>query len=196
MRDREKGVWVGLGGSCLLAALLTGWIIRGNAISSRSMPIAAPSSMGSDTPFAQALAQARALQLQAQVRVKDQLEALEEWDPDRITGSVPEQYRRLFLARTRELWLAREAAGRAVALAQTPDQKYRSCRLLARLECDAGRHGEELLLARRLVRIAPDRADARLYQQHAAACVGGHPVDLRPAMAVSPTQESATSTPN
>jgi hypothetical protein len=104
--------------------------------------------------------------------VKRQLEALEEWDPDAFNGSAIERQRLHLLAQSSELQTAHEAAVRAVALARGADETYQATRLLARIECESGRHQAELRHARRLMKLGPQNEHSLLALRHAEACNG------------------------
>jgi hypothetical protein len=97
-------------------------------------PLAAPPEL--QTAFQASFSRAREYHLRARIITKQQLEALEEWDPDSIRRSIPEIYRRSFIKRTREIGLARDAASEACRRAKTSDQVYRADRLLASIERD------------------------------------------------------------
>jgi hypothetical protein len=136
-------------------------------------PVAAP------TPFEASFAQARRDYFRAQVIVKRQLEALEEWDSDALRGSAPEIYRRSLLARTPEIGIAEAAAHEAVKRAATTSERYRAVRLLAHIECDRGHHRAELELTRRLVALWPHDLEALLMLQRAAEEDGQAPLARR-----------------
>jgi hypothetical protein len=78
------------------------------------------------------------------------------------------------LARDRDgnLRRARDAARRAVALAQTPVEEYRAATLLAIIECELGHHRAELQQARRLVNLEPRNRNSLLAMRRAAECNG------------------------
>jgi len=65
---------------------------------------------------------------------------------------------------------AREVAREALGWARTLPERYEATLLLARLECEAGRHAEELRLARKLVALQPGSSDARRMLQRARRC--------------------------
>jgi hypothetical protein len=88
-----------------------------------------------------------------------------------------DQWRRELMARDQSGLLRRAlgCASRAAELARSPQEEYRAVRLLARLECDAGHHREELQQARRLMALAPSREDAASALVHALRCNGLSP---------------------
>jgi hypothetical protein len=106
--------------------------------------------------------------MRAQILAKQQLEALEEWDPDSIRGSMPETYRKNLIARTREIGLAEAAAREACQRAKTNDERYRAARLLARIEHDTRDHQSELEQAKKLVALQPHNPEALLLLERAA----------------------------
>jgi hypothetical protein len=121
----------------------------------------------SQTPFLAVFAQAQQWHLEAQKIAKRQLESLEAWDPDNIRGSMPEIYRRTFIARTQEIGRAAEAARDAAHLAQTAEERYRAARLLLHIEHDLGHHRKELEQAAKLVALQPRKPEARLLLERA-----------------------------
>lgn len=190
MKAFGRGVWsTWLGG--LLILLLVAWVLVRSVAhpGRRAFPQSMRSAPVLSDPYQQAMAEARALHLHAQTESKLQLEALEESDPDALSGSAPEELRRLFLARTRELGQARSAADRAVTLARAPEEQYQATRLLARLECEAGRHGEELRLAHRLVKLRPGDWQGLRRLQQAAVCTGDERLARMAAARLGASQE-------
>jgi hypothetical protein len=166
-------------GLCLLLALFRLWGNPHDAPPLHPQLFSLRAPISHHSPTNEALREARRWRLRAQVLVRDQLEALEEEDPDRMDGRTTDLCRRLLMARTRELLLARVEAARAAALARTPDEIYQTALLRAGLECDAGHHQAELRLARQLVHLKPRDTRALLALQHAAVCIGQVPLVLQ-----------------
>jgi tetratricopeptide (TPR) repeat protein len=126
------------------------------------------------TPFAAALQEAVSDQWRAQHHVNEEREALEAWDPEAAPKNDQESWRRNLMAceSTGSLRQAREAAQRAAARARTPAEAYSAALQRARIECDAGDHEAEFLLARRLIGLQPDNRLSWMVMRRAARCTG------------------------
>jgi hypothetical protein len=123
-----------------------------------------------DSPSETARQQARRWYLRARVAVKQELDAIAEWDPDSLIGSAAGVYRRQLMAQNIDLQRARIAALKAAELARTLDETYRATRLLACIECELGHHRAELQHAQRLMTLAPRNIDSLLALQRAIQC--------------------------
>ncbi len=123
------------------------------------------------SPTDQALWEARRRCGEAISAVVQQLERLENWDPETFDAAPRNDWLPL-LARdaTGSLARARDAARRGIRLARTPDERYRAMLLLSRLECYAGHHKKELELARRLMDMSPRKEYSLLSLRRAAEC--------------------------
>jgi hypothetical protein len=110
----------------------------------------------------------------AQQEVNEERYALEDWDPEAMSRMDQERFRLQLMARDRggNLRVALARARRAATLAQTRAEAYDSALLLARLDCEAGHHGEELVQARRLMVMAPHSPVSLLMLRRAAQCNG------------------------
>jgi hypothetical protein len=140
--------------------------------SSLALPGAPFPSLGSSS--ADALREARWEWVRAQQAVARELEARLKNEPNGMVRRATDAYRQRLAALDpgRALQRARIAARRAAALARTQDEACRATSLLARIECDAGHHREELRYARRLVALAPRRPASWDVLKHAAICIG------------------------
>jgi hypothetical protein len=175
-RDASTGIrlWMIMGLGLLLVygcGLTHGWMVSRlrAAPSSGAPPIAAPRAQ---TPFETSMATAMRLYLRAEAASTQQLDVAGEWDPDALNGSAPEHYRRVLMARTRELGLAEEAAREAERRAGNKGESYRALLLLARIECDLGHHRTELEEAKQLAALRPQDPGAFLVLRRAAQCNG------------------------
>lgn len=83
-------------------------------------------------------------------------------------------WRQVLMARdsSGDLRQARADALRAAALAQSPGERYRAAALLARIECDRGRHRSELEQARLMVRLDPRNWQSDIFLRRALECNG------------------------
>lgn len=126
-----------------------------------------------DTPFEAALAAGWRHRIGAQQAVNLERDTLEAWDPA-AANIDPDRLRRQLLADDPEGELRRalEQAQRAVALAQTHAEACRATLLLARTECDAGRHESELRHARLLQALARGEWGSRDVLRRALQCNG------------------------
>jgi hypothetical protein len=132
------------------------------------------------SPFEEALREARHWRLQALIVINEERETLEAWDPSAVErqasgtkqGAAMEAWRLQQMASDRagHLLRAREAAQRAAALARTPTETYRAAEHLARIEHEAGRHAEELKLARKLTKLAPANPLSQITLRRALTC--------------------------
>jgi hypothetical protein len=109
---------------------------------------------------------------QAQKAVNQEREALEAWDPAGVDSLDQEHFRRQLMAADPGGHLRRAlvTGERAAALARTPEEAYAAALLLARLECDAGHHQEELRQARKLMALQPHDWLSLLALRRAAFC--------------------------
>jgi hypothetical protein len=98
------------------------------------------------------------------------LETLEAWDSS--VGDDP--HREEWLCRLMagdphgDLQRAYSAAARAANQARTPQERFAAALLLSRIDCDLGRHTEELEQARLLMRLAPRNVESLGVLQRAA----------------------------
>lgn len=169
VRGARRG-WIGAGLLVLVGGV--GWL---GVCLPRHLPghrpARAPATLlsASQTPFEASFAQAQAWYLRAEVRATQQLEALEEWDPDGMRGSAPEIYRRRVIARTAEIVRAEAAARDALCQARTQEERYHAVRLLVHLERDMGRVLAEREAARKLLSLRPQATEAALLLEQAEA---------------------------
>jgi hypothetical protein len=136
-------------------------------------PIAArPLRRPPGSPSKAALQEARRWWKQALVEIKPEMERLGAADPDAV--AVQEGWRHRLMSRDPHGYLrqAHQAATRAVSLARSPDETYEATVWQALIECDQGRHGEELQHARRLVALQPHTALSWGTLRRAAKCNG------------------------
>jgi hypothetical protein len=124
------------------------------------------------TPSAAARHVARRCWARAAQAVNNEREVLEAWDPDGTENLNQEQWRRQLMAADHggELQRALKWGRHAAALARTSNDKYAAAQLLARVECDAGHHDEELAQARKLMALRPRSLDSLMLLQRAAMC--------------------------
>jgi hypothetical protein len=113
------------------------------------------------------------------MRVNQQLETLEAWDPRAIDPRGRELYRRQYIVRTGEMKRARQMARQAVTLARTRPETCRALRTLARIECDLDLHQEELRHAQAVVRLSPRDPLSWSELLHAAHCTGRDELENR-----------------
>jgi len=79
------------------------------------------------------------------------------------------------LAGEGDLHRALETARQAEALAQTPEERYRSAELLVLIEHESGHHTAELQHARLLVMLRPNSDRALRILRRAVRCAGTDP---------------------
>lgn len=176
---RSAGRWRGaaLAGGCL--GLLALPFCRSHLPPTPPARPAAPRLPSLHSPSEVALEEARRWHRLAQARVNQQLETLEAWDPAAVDPRTPERYRQQLIARADELKQARRAAWQAVMLARSRPETCRALRALARIECDLGRHEEELRHAETIVRLSPRDPRSWWEQLHAARCTGRADLEKR-----------------
>jgi hypothetical protein len=106
--------------------------------------------------------------------VKQELETVDGWDPAGMARDADERWRQEQLAQDRsgDLHRARIAAEKAMTIARTPDETFRATELLARIECDLGRHEVEFQQSQRLIALQPQDPRSLLALRHAAYCTG------------------------
>jgi hypothetical protein len=109
------------------------------------------------TPSEVALGEARMLWGRALLEVKPQMEALLEWDPKACDRMDQEALRRELMAHSQAALLdrARCASRRALNHARTSDERFDATFWLALLDCESGRHREELVQVHRLMSLQP-----------------------------------------
>jgi hypothetical protein len=119
-----------------------------------------------------ALRQAWQRRTQARIVEKQEREALEAWDPTGASRVTSEILRRERPARDPhgDLQWTQLKAQQAATLARKPMEEYRVSLLLARIECDLGRHDRELLHAQKLMKLVPQNQHSQDTLQHAACC--------------------------
>jgi hypothetical protein len=112
--------------------------------------------------------------IEAKKAVNEESEALALAAIGTTAGDDVEAWRRWQMERDRRghLGRARVAARRAASRAQTPKEAHEAALLLTRVECDAGRHQQELEQACRLMRLAPRDPVALNVVRRAARCNG------------------------
>jgi hypothetical protein len=128
------------------------------------------------SPSEAALREAGGYLARAQLAVNSKRDRLMDWDPRALSNGKGEDepfwQQSMALEHGTELRAARGAAQRALALAQTPADRFSAVVLLAWIEHNAGRHAEELRLARRLMRMAPRSRISHDVLQRAVRCAG------------------------
>jgi hypothetical protein len=126
-----------------------------------------------DTLFERALRQGWEHRTRARLAEIREREAVENWDPAVTDQISSEGLRREQLPEDRggHLQRARAKTQEAASLAQTPAERWRAAYLLARIECDRGRHDLELEQARQLMKLAPEDLRSQDAWQHALVCV-------------------------
>jgi hypothetical protein len=119
-----------------------------------------------------ALRQAWQRRTHARIAEKQEREALEAWDPMGTSRVTSESLRREWLARDPhgDLRWAQVKTQQAAVLARTPREEYRAALLLARIECDLGRHDRELLHAQKLMKLEPQDQRSQDALKHAVCC--------------------------
>jgi hypothetical protein len=139
----------------------------------RSVPPTAPSlpPVSGWSPSKAALMESRQHWMHAWNAVGKQQSQREAWDPAAAAESSP-SWDHTEVARRPEMHLAHQSAQRALALAKSEPETYRSVRWLARVECALEQHREELRLAQRLASIAPGDEGALTCLLQAAKCNG------------------------
>jgi hypothetical protein len=105
---------------------------------------------------------------------RERAELLERLPPEESARLDVESWRRRLMARDRngDLQHARAAGQKAAALARSPDERFEAALWLGLIECDAGRHKEELKQARRMMQIRPRDLLALTAHRRAAQCNG------------------------
>jgi hypothetical protein len=175
MRLTSKMHAIGTLGISLMSVLLT--VLGGKAPrEGRPMlPLEPPPSRFPGSPSEEARRGARWARLRAEHAANLDREALEAWDPDGAEGIKAEPWRLQLMTadRTGDLARARRGAHRAAALARTPEEAASAAELLALIEHDTGHHDDELLQARRLVRLRPRELSARSLLHRAEQCQVG-----------------------
>jgi hypothetical protein len=138
------------------------------------VPATAPTaSARPKSPFEAALRAALQDRTRAKIAVSRELEALAAWDPEGMMDINEEPLRlQRMVAHQSELSQARAAAGRAAALARTPQEEYRAAELLVLVEHESGHHAAELRHALNLVELQPRRRQAWMILRRAAKCNG------------------------
>jgi hypothetical protein len=124
------------------------------------------------TPSEAALREAKRRWNQAQMAIKPELEAMAEANP--LAGTEAARWRQSLMARDAggHLQQAQQAASRALAQAGTPEAKYEATLWLALIQCDRGRHAQELRQVRRLVDLRPGSTTSLGALRRAARCNG------------------------
>jgi hypothetical protein len=155
-------------GLCLLTVPLS----RLSRVQTLPPAAALPAPPAPRSPSEAARRDARHYLTQAQKAVNQEREALEAWDLAGVDSLDQEHFRRQLMAADPggHLRRALEAGERAAALARTPEEAYAAALLLARLECDAGHHPEELRQARKLMALQPHDWLSLLALRRAAFC--------------------------
>jgi hypothetical protein len=175
MRSRSRWLVPLIGGLSLLGVLATLTWIAPRPPERRLRIHAQPSAPASPrTPCERTLGEARLWMMRAMQQANEERDALEAAAPEPVPGNVQEAWWRQRMARDHSGYLrqALTAAWRAATLARTPDETFHAALLLARLECYAGHHREELRQARRAVALHPEDPSALQALRHAAACNG------------------------
>jgi hypothetical protein len=158
-------------GTLLLRPAPRGPVRAGRSSPNRAFPTLRPPARSA---YETALRTALRFKTQAELVVNEEREAAESSETAPDTGRSAEARRRTLTARDThgDLARARAAARRAETLARTAEEAYRVALVRVRLECDAGRHEEELRQARKALALQPRNPNSLLALQHAAGCAG------------------------
>jgi hypothetical protein len=124
------------------------------------------------TPFEEQLRAAADWDRRAREEVNQERERVEGGDSSRSAWVNGDAWREQMMAEDHGGYVARSwrAALRAAALAQTPEQRYRSAHLLVVIEHESGQHEAELRHARILVAVHPRSEEAQNILRRALLC--------------------------
>lgn len=179
MALEARGQACGALGICLLCCCLAAVAWRRGAVAPAPGPpvrLAAPAL--DPRTFEGALREARWRRATARDAIQPDLDAADAADPEGLDGAATEALRRELMARDRcgELARASAAAQRAATLSRTPVERYRASELLVQIDCNAGRHRQELQEARKLVELRPRSLRALAVLRKAEVCNGMRPL--------------------